>query len=49
VNFVIYDKENRWKLKGTAEAGLGNIAATVLDLLGYEAPEGYLPSLLERL
>ncbi|MBK9498885.1 MAG: 2,3-bisphosphoglycerate-independent phosphoglycerate mutase [Leptospiraceae bacterium] len=49
VNLVIYDKDNRWKLKGTAEAGLGNIAATVLDLLGYEAPEGYLPSLLERL
>ena len=49
VNLVIYDKENRWKLKGTKEAGLGNIAATVLDLLGYEAPEGYLPSLLERL
>lgn len=26
--------------------GLGNIAATVLHLLGYSAPEGYLPSLL---
>ena len=49
VNLVIYDKENRWKLNGSSEAGLGNIAATVLDLLGYEAPEGYLPSLLERI
>ena len=27
-------------------AGLSNVAATVLDLLGYEAPEGYDPSLL---
>jgi 2,3-bisphosphoglycerate-independent phosphoglycerate mutase len=48
VNLVIYDKDNRWKLKGNSDSGLGNIAATVLDLLGYEAPEGYLPSLLER-
>jgi 2,3-bisphosphoglycerate-independent phosphoglycerate mutase len=28
------------------EAGLSNVAATVLDLLGYSAPEGYDPSLL---
>ncbi|MBK8398569.1 MAG: 2,3-bisphosphoglycerate-independent phosphoglycerate mutase [Leptospiraceae bacterium] len=48
VNLVIYDKDNRWKLKGDSDSGLGNIAATVLDLLGYDAPEGYLPSLLER-
>jgi 2,3-bisphosphoglycerate-independent phosphoglycerate mutase len=27
-------------------AGLSNVAATVLDLLGYSAPEGYDPSLL---
>lgn len=48
VNLVIFDKENRWKLKGDSNAGLANIAATVLDLLGYESPEGYRPSLLER-
>ncbi|HNE10481.1 MAG TPA: alkaline phosphatase family protein, partial [Leptospiraceae bacterium] len=48
VNLVIYDKENRWKLKDEKDAGLANIAATVLDLLGYEAPEGYRPSLLVR-
>ena len=30
-----------------AEAGLGNVASTVLELLGFEPPEGYLPSLLE--
>ena len=27
--------------------GLANVAATVLHLLGYEAPEGYEPSLVE--
>ncbi len=27
--------------------GIGNVAATVLHLLGYAAPEGYLPSLLD--
>ncbi|MCG6941111.1 MAG: 2,3-bisphosphoglycerate-independent phosphoglycerate mutase [Thiohalocapsa sp.] len=29
-----------------ARPGLGNIAATVLNLLGYAAPEGYEPSLI---
>jgi 2,3-bisphosphoglycerate-independent phosphoglycerate mutase len=28
------------------QPGLGNVAATVLELLGYQPPEGYLPSLL---
>jgi 2,3-bisphosphoglycerate-independent phosphoglycerate mutase len=28
--------------------GLGNVAATLLDLLGFRAPEDYLPSLLVR-
>ena len=27
-------------------SGLGNVAATLLQLLGYRAPEEYLPSLL---
>lgn len=31
---------------GHPDAGLGNIAATVLMLLGFEAPADYLPSLL---
>ncbi len=35
-------------LRQLPDAGLGNVAATILDVLGYEAPEGYLPSLLER-
>lgn len=30
------------------EAGLSNIAATLIELLGYEAPTDYDPSLLER-
>ena len=29
-----------------ADPGLGNVAATVCELLGYAPPEGYLPSLL---
>jgi 2,3-bisphosphoglycerate-independent phosphoglycerate mutase len=28
-------------------AGLANLAATVLHLLGYERPDGYLPSILK--
>jgi 2,3-bisphosphoglycerate-independent phosphoglycerate mutase len=28
------------------EAGLANLAATLLELLGFEPPEGYLPSML---
>ena len=28
------------------QAGLANVAATVLQILGYEAPEGYEPPLL---
>ncbi|MEZ4333028.1 MAG: 2,3-bisphosphoglycerate-independent phosphoglycerate mutase [Myxococcota bacterium] len=30
------------------EPGLANVAATVLQLMGYEAPEGYRPGLLAR-
>jgi 2,3-bisphosphoglycerate-independent phosphoglycerate mutase len=32
---------------GLADAGLANLAATVLHLLGHEAPEDFQPSLLE--
>jgi 2,3-bisphosphoglycerate-independent phosphoglycerate mutase len=31
---------------GGAVAGLGNVAATVFNLLGFQAPEDYLPSLI---
>lgn len=33
---------------GLPQAGLGNVAATVLHLLGYAPPADYLPSLLEN-
>ena len=37
-----------WKLEGDIEKpGLSNIAATVCNLLGYEAPSDYDPSLIE--
>jgi len=35
------------QLGGVERPGIGNVAATLLQLLGYQAPEGYLPSLLE--
>jgi len=33
---------------GNAAPGLANLASTVLSLLGYEAPEDYAPTLVER-
>ena len=33
--------------RGVAKPGLANIAATVLQLLGFAPPDGYAPSLLE--
>ncbi len=35
-----------WAIVDVADAGLANVAATLANLLGYEAPEGYEPSLL---
>ena len=48
VPFVIYDPEYKgeYTLGGPADAGLGNVASTVLNLLGFEAPSDYLPSLV---
>lgn len=48
VPFVIHDPqfENEYDLIPPQDAGLTHIAATVLNLLGYEAPAGYQPSLL---
>jgi hypothetical protein len=31
---------------GLREPGIANVAATALQLLGYERPEGYEPSIL---
>jgi 2,3-bisphosphoglycerate-independent phosphoglycerate mutase len=36
-----------YRLAPPAEAGLANIAATVLNLLGFEAPDDYEPGLLQ--
>lgn len=49
VNFSLYDSQNRFSLnEKIPNPGLGNIASTILDLLGYEKPEGYLDSILLR-
>jgi 2,3-bisphosphoglycerate-independent phosphoglycerate mutase len=45
---VCADPYPGWKLEGDIEKpGLSNIAATVCNLLGYEAPSDYDPSLIE--
>jgi len=36
----------RIQVRGDDSPGLANLAATVLQLLGFAAPEGYAPSLL---
>ncbi len=40
-----YDGE--YKMAELESRGLSNVAATICNLLGYEAPEGYDPSLIE--
>lgn len=50
VPFIIYDPEfkNEYKLREFKESpGLANVAATILMLMGYDAPEEYLPSIIE--
>ncbi len=49
VPFVIHDAafSDEYTLAGVADAGLANVAATVLNLMGYAAPEGYEPTLIE--
>ena len=49
VPLAIVDPANdhTYRLADLQDAGLGNVAATLLNLLGFEAPEGYLPSLIE--
>ena len=46
---IIYDPESKDEYKKTLREGLGisSIAATCIELLGLEAPEGYDPSVLE--
>ena len=48
VPFVVYDPSynGEYTLGGPADAGLANVAATVLNLLGFEAPKDYLETLV---
>ncbi len=49
VNFCLYDPKGKFSLnKDMPNPGLANIAATVLDLLGFEKPEDYNDSLIKR-
>ncbi len=52
VPFAIHDPnyDGEYHMVGggpSADHGLANVAATVFNLLGYEAPDGYLPGLIE--
>jgi 2,3-bisphosphoglycerate-independent phosphoglycerate mutase len=49
VPFIIYDPlyKGEYRMADIKEKGLSNIAATILNLLGYEKPEDYDPSLIE--
>lgn len=46
---IIYDPESKGEYKTVLREGLGisSLAATCIELLGYEAPEDYDPSVLE--
>ncbi|HEY1405215.1 MAG TPA: 2,3-bisphosphoglycerate-independent phosphoglycerate mutase [Spirochaetota bacterium] len=49
VPFIVYDPSfnGEYEVVENKEAGLGNIASTVVNLLGYNAPADYLPSLVK--
>jgi 2,3-bisphosphoglycerate-independent phosphoglycerate mutase len=49
VPFAIFDPnyDGEYHMAARPAPGLGNVAATLLELLGYEAPPDYLPSLIE--
>jgi len=49
VPFIVKDfsGNNDFVLQNLEDAGLANVAATVLNLLGFEAPEEYNPSLVQ--
>jgi 2,3-bisphosphoglycerate-independent phosphoglycerate mutase len=49
VPFVICDSQYKYeyRMAQLKKRGLSNIAATILNLLGYEKPEEYDPSLIE--
>jgi 2,3-bisphosphoglycerate-independent phosphoglycerate mutase len=49
VPFVIFDPgyQGEYRIAPVERPGLANVAATVLNLLGYRAPDDYEPSLIE--
>ncbi len=50
VPFIIFDPQynGEYELRNDLkDAGLGNVAATILNILGYDAPADYLPSLVK--
>ena len=49
VPFVIFDPQygGEYRMADLREKGLSNVAATLLNLLGYEKVEDYDPSLIE--
>ena len=47
--FKDFSEVNRFALIQIDNPGLSNVAATILNLLGYCAPEEYDPSLIELL
>ncbi len=49
VPFIIFDPQYKgeYDLAPIDNPGLGNVASTILNLLGFEAPAGYLPSLVK--
>ena len=42
------DARAQWELAPFAQPGLANVAATLLNLLGFEKPDDYEPSLIRR-
>lgn len=49
VPFIIYDTSfnNEYEIdESVNNKGLGNVASTILNFLGFDPPEGYLPSLV---
>mgnify|MGYP001557736160 CR=1 FL=1 len=48
VPFIIYDPKgkNEYSLSDIEDPGLGNVAATIFNFLGFDVPEGYFPSLI---
>jgi 2,3-bisphosphoglycerate-independent phosphoglycerate mutase len=50
VYYIVFDPKGRYGIDDQVERpGLGNNAASIINLLGYEAPEYYLPSLIRPL